>query len=79
MPLDQQILVEIDRRASVYRTYKYLTMKPDGLVQQIVLDCELIQRVCRSEDYQTKPYINHYGKAISEPIDEGDDRRFQNE
>ena len=72
MPLDQQILDELDRRASVYRTYKYLTMKPDSLVQRIVWDCEWIQRVCRSEDYQTEQYINYYGQIINQPLGEDD-------
>lgn len=72
MPLDQQILDEIDRRASVYRTYKYLTMKPDSLVQRIVWDCEWIQRVCEYEGYETKQYINYYGQIINQPLGEDD-------
>jgi len=64
MALDKIILYEIKRIATRYRYLKSLSVKKEGMDELNKQNIRWIKKVCESEGYDSKNYIDNYNEGL---------------
>jgi len=65
MEWDNEIIGELNRRTHRYKLLDIFNVNPKHLQELKEQDINWIERVCESEGYVTKPYLDYYNERTT--------------